>query len=399
MITIKTLTHHGMGRTDDGALIARTLPGETVTLGDDGQARIVTPSPHRVSPPCRHFKSCGGCAVQHADDETVAAWKVETVTRALAAHGITTTPRRMHTSPAGTRRRAKFSGRRTKKGALIGFHARASETIVPVPDCMVLLPAIRALIPALEDLTALMGSRKGEVAITITDSTAGADVALAGTRAPTAQDQITLAQWAQTHDIARLTVGDETIVTRRPPAQPFGTGHVTPPPGAFLQATRAGETALVASVVEALTGCASVADLFAGSGTFSLPLAARADVHAVEGLGDMLIALDTGWRHTPGLHRITTETRDLFRRPLDAADLARFDGIAIDPPRAGAQAQVREIAAHGPARVAYVSCNPVTFARDAATLIAGGYDMAWLDVIDQFRWSPHVELAAAFTRG
>ncbi len=391
---IEQLTHHGMGRAEDGSLWPRTLPGEEI----DAEGRILTPSPDRVKAPCPHFNTCGGCSVQHARDDLIARWKVGIVVKALAAHGIDLTPRKIHVSPPASRRRAKLSGRRTKKGALVGFHGRASDQIVATPNCAVIAPQIRALIPALEELTTLAGSRKGELALTVTASDAGADVQVSGGKEPEPQDRVDLSGWAQRHDIARLTLEDEVIVTRKPPAQPFGKARVVPPPGAFLQATASGETALVAGVREALTGASEIADLFAGSGTFALPLAETARVHAVEGSGAMLEALDAGWRGAQGLHKVTTETRDLFRNPLDGDDLAPFDGIVLDPPRAGAQAQVAQIAEHGPARLAYVSCNPVSFARDAARLLAAGYRIEWLDVVDQFRWSHHVELIAAVTR-
>lgn len=393
-LRIESLTHHGMGRASDGSLWPRTLPGEEI----DPEGRILTPAPERVAAPCRHFRSCGGCVVQHARDDLVAAWKTVIVTRALAAQGITAVPRRIHTSPPASRRRAKFSARRTKKGALVGFHARASDTIVAVPDCVVLDPKLTALIPALENLTAALASRKGEAGLTVTTSAAGADIHVAGVRAPTPQDRIDCAAWAERHDIARLTIGDETIVTRRPPEQPFGPARVIPPPGGFLQATRPGETALMAGLREALTGTTKIADLFAGCGTFSLPLAEMAEIHAVETLAAPLEALDAAWRRTPGLRPVTTETRDLFRRPLEHDELTHFDGIALDPPRAGAEAQIARIAPHGPARVGYVSCHPASFARDAAQLIAHGYRLDWLDIVDQFRWSAHVELVAAFSR-
>lgn len=394
MPKIMELTHHGMGRDGDGTLWPRTLPGEVI----DDAGRIITPSSDRVTAPCRHFKRCGGCAVQHARDDVVADWKTAVLCRALSAQGIEATPRRMHVSPPRSRRRAKLSARRTKSGAQVGFHERAGAIIVPVPDCEILLPAITALLPALEALTVMIGSRRGELGLTVTASDAGPDVLVTGARAPTPQDRVALAAWAETHDIARLALADETIVTRRPPAQSFGPARVVPPPGAFLQATAPGQAALTAALTEAMGDARQIVDLFAGCGTFSLPLAQRADVHAVEGDRAMTQALDAGWRHAPGLHRLTTEARDLFRRPLEPDELARFDAVAIDPPRAGAAAQVAALAEAGPERIGYVSCNPISFARDARHLIGGGYRLDWLDLVDQFRWSPHIELIAAFRR-
>ena len=191
---------------------------------------------------------------------------------------------------------------------------------------------------------------------------------------------------------------DEVIALRSPPSQRFGKADVVPPPGAFLQATQAGESALIDAVDEIVGSARRVVDLFAGCGTFSLPLAATADVLAVEGDRAMMAALEQGWRKAVGLHRVTCETRDLFRRPLMTDELDRFGAAVLDPPRAGAEAQVAELARSAIPVLAYVSCNPVTFARDARVLCDGGYRLDWVQVVDQFRWSVHTELAASFTR-
>ena len=187
------------------------------------------------------------------------------------------------------------------------------------------------------------------------------------------------------------------IATLYQPFQTFGKAKVTPPPGAFLQATEHGEKALLNAVREIIGDASRVVDLFAGCGTFSLPLAETAEVHAVEGLRDMMKALDQGWRQSKGLKRVTTETRDLFRNPIIASDL-RYDAAVIDPPRAGAEAQALELAQSKIPNIAFVSCNPVTFARDAATLIRADYQLEWVQVVDQFRWSSHIEVVGKFTR-
>lgn len=397
-ILIESLTHLGMGRTADGAFVPRVLPGEMVDVLPDGSARIQTPSPDRVAAPCRHFKSCGGCAVQHAGDDYVAAWKLGIVQKALSAHGLTPPFRKVLTSPVQSRRRAKLSAKRTKGGAMVGFHARGSNLLVPVPDCQLLTPALMALFPALEALTVIAASRKAEIALTVTEAQVGADIVVHSALPLTEQLRIALATFAQTHQIARLSWGDEPVVTLAPPIQTFGQAQVVPPPGAFLQATLAGEQALLKSVTEAVGPSERVVDLFSGCGTFALPLAQTAEVHAVEGEAAMLGALDLGWRGARGLKRVTTAARDLFRRPLEPDELDRFGAAVIDPPRAGAEAQVATLARSAIPRIAMVSCNPVTFARDAATLVAGGFQLQWVQVVDQFRWSPHVEVAAAFTR-
>ena len=394
---IQSLTHTGLGRAEDGTMVPRTLPLEEVEVTDDG-VRIVSPSADRVSPPCRHYKSCGGCAMQHASDAFVAAWKASTVERALSAQGIEATIAGTITSPIKSRRRAKLAGRRTKKGTLVGFHARASDTLVEVPDCQLLAPELIATLPALNALTALAASRKAEVAMTVSLSVDGPDVHIQTEKELTTDLRVDLAQWANQYGIARLVWVDEPVVTIHPPRQDFGGSLVVPPPGAFLQATKHGEKALQDAVSAIVGDADKVVDLFAGSGTFTLPLARKASVHAVEGVREMMDALDRGWRSTGGLHRVSVETRDLFRRPLLPDELNEFDAIVIDPPRAGAEAQVAEIAESKVATVAMVSCNPVTFARDAKTLIDAGFTLGPVTVVDQFRWSHHTEVVAAFTR-
>ncbi len=398
MAIVEGLTHQGLGRTDDGQFLPRVLPGEVVETGTDGVVRIIVPSADRVAAPCRHFKVCGGCAMQHASDGFVANWKMDVVRRALAPHGIDAPIRGISTSPARSRRRAKLAGRRTKSGALVGFHGRASDTLVPVPDCILLSPALMAAFPTLEAITLHAASRKGEVALSVTQTDVGPDITIGTDKVLTPEVRFTMAELAQTHGIARLVWGDDVVVTMSAPIQRFGGVAVVPPPGAFLQATREGEAALVASVVQAVGSAARVVDLFSGSGTFSLPLAARAEVHAVENEAEMLVALDRGWRTARGLKRVTTERRDLFRRPLEADELNRFDAVVIDPPRAGAEAQIACLATSTVRRVAMVSCNPVTFARDARVLLDAGFTLDWIDVVDQFRWAAHVEIAAQFTR-
>ncbi|MDJ1009582.1 MAG: class I SAM-dependent RNA methyltransferase [Paracoccaceae bacterium] len=397
------LGHRGDGIGGDPAVyVRRALPGEEVegevVDGRMRQPRILTPSPDRVRPGCPHYKSCGGCDLMHASDGFVAAWKVEVVRTALAAQGLLAPIRRVHTSPPRSRRRAVLAATRTKTGAVVGIHARGSDRIVAVPDCQVLVDEIRQALPAFEAFGRLGAPRKAEIRIAVTFGTAGLDVAVSDAKAPNSEGLAEIVAVAGAAGLARLTWNADPVFQAAAPAVKLGDADVVPPPGAFLQATEAGERALVAGVAEALGGCAAVVNLFAGAGTFGLALAAAARVHAVEADRDLLSALDGGWRRAGGLKAVTTEARDLFRRPLLADELARFDGAVIDPPRAGAEAQSAILADAGPSRLAAVSCNPATFARDAATLARGGYNLDWIDVVDQFRWSPHVELVASLTR-
>lgn len=400
---ITRLGHHGDGIAAGPIYAPLTLPGEEITgdvvNGRISAPRIVTPSPDRVRPVCRHFKTCGGCALQHGSDAFVAGWKQDVVAQALAAQGIEAPFHPIVTSPSHSRRRATFSARRSKKGVIAGFHARASDTVLDITECPLLLPEVLAALPAVREICAIGGSRKGEIKATATASQNGLDMAVTGGKPLDVPLMLALTALAGRFHLARLSWDGELIVEHAPPTQRFGPAQVAPPAGAFLQATAAGEAALVAAVDQAIGPDAGrIVDLFAGCGTFSLPLATRADVHAVEGEAAMLAALDRGWRRTSGLYRVTTETRDLFRRPLLADELAAFDAAVIDPPRAGAEAQIAALAQSRLRRIAAVSCNPVTFARDAARLVAGGYTLDWVQVVDQFRWSPHIELAAQFTK-
>lgn len=402
-VTIERLGHLGDGIADGPVYAARTLPGEViegeVIEGRIATPRIVTASSDRVSAPCRHYKGCGGCSLQHARDEFVADWKCGVVRKALDAVGIAVEARRIHTSPPESRRRATFTGRRTKSGATVGFHAPASDVIREVPECQLVRPNLKKVLPVLEEIVSLGGSRKGELRLTVTDTDGGIDVAVTGGKPLEMRTSVKLGEIAEEAGLSRITWDDDVVVMSRLPTLTFGDTRVSPPPGSFLQATKEGEEALVASVLEALQGVKGpVLDLFAGCGTFCLPLSKSNPVHAVEGAGEMLSALDNGWRHGGELQAVSTETRDLFRRPLTPDEIDCFEGVVIDPPRAGAERQTIELAASKIARIAFVSCNPVTFARDAAILCGSGFKIAWLDVVDQFRWSSHVEMVAAFER-
>ncbi len=400
-IDIQRLGLHGDGIAEGPIFAPLTLPGETVEGELEGNRlkniRVLTPSEQRVKAPCRHFKSCGGCQLQHAADGFVADWKVDVVRQALVAQGLETELRPIATSPIQSRRRAVISARRTKKGALVGFHARASDVIADISDCQLLHPDLMPALDIVGALAQVAGSRKGEISATVTLSDAGLDLSVKGGKPLDGPLLARMAQEAERHKLARLTWDDEVVATRLTPYQTFGKAQVVPPPGAFLQATKEGEEALLASVREAITQGDAGIDLFAGSGTFTLQLAEAYRMHGIEGEKPMVKALEAGWRMASGLKKVTAETRDLFRNPVIAEDL-RYDFAVIDPPRAGADAQVAELAKSQVAEIAYVSCNPVTFARDAAVLVKSGYTLEWVQTVDQFRWSSHVELASRFVR-
>ncbi len=398
---IERLGHQGDGIAPGPIFAQMALPGEIVSGDIDGDRlknlKILKSSSDRVSPICRHYKTCGGCQLQHASDKFVAGWKVGVVRQSLAAQGIQTNFKPIITSPPESRRRAVFSAKRTKKGSMAGFHARASHAIVEIQECPLLDPKLFRAKQISAELAALAGSRKGELNITATHSASGLDISVQGGKLLDGPLMSLLAQAAERLQIARLTWSGETISTRASPEQVFGNVPVVPPPGAFLQATTHGEMALLEAVALAVSAGGRGIDLFSGCGTFTLPTAALAQVHAVESDANMISALEVGWKNVPGLKRVTTEVRDLFRNPIIAEDLG-YDFAIVDPPRAGAEAQVKELGQSKIKEIAFVSCNPITFARDAALLIKNNYTLEWVQVIDQFRWSSHIELVARFTR-
>lgn len=399
---IARIGHLGDGITQEGLIAPLTLPGEEVsgTVRGEGlsEIRVLVPSPDRVAPPCQHFRSCGGCQLQHASDRVVTSWKEDVVRRALGAHGIVAEIETLHISPPRSRRRVTLAARRTKKGAMAGFHARGSDSIVDVTDCFLMHPDLLRAVPLARDLAMAGASRKSTLSVSVTQSMAGLDVLVSGGKPLDGPLRFELASLAAGQDLARLAWEGEIVVTRRQPEQAFAKARIVPPPGAFLQATPDGEAALVAQTETILAASTRIVDLFSGCGTFALPLAQKAHVHAVEGDASMIAALDAGWRRAEGLKTLTSEARDLFRRPLLAAELGGFDGAVIDPPRAGARAQIAEIARSRLPRLAYVSCNPATFARDVRLLLSEGFVMGPVRVIDQFRWSVHVELVVGFER-
>lgn len=399
---ILRLGHQGDGIAEGPLFAPRTLPGEVVTGDVEGASlanvKIVTPSDARIKPLCPAYQRCGGCALHHAKPDFVEGWKADVVATALKHQGLPSDIRKVHTSPSHSRRRAKLSGRRMKKGAVVGFMGRASDQVQNIDGCTVLADEIMALRPHLETFTQEFGSRKTTVEFWILSTQTGIDVAVEGVMGDISKETLKLADWGLATGLARLTIAGETLFEWTKPVIQFGDIRVSPPAKAFTQATLAGERALQDAVKEAVSGAQTVVDLFAGSGTLSLPIAHLCPVHAVESDKALLEALDHAVRFAKGLKRVTQEARDLFRNPILAEDFKPFDAAIIDPPRAGGEAQVAQVAESGISRVAMVSCNPVTFARDMQLLVDAGFAIDWVDVVDQFRWSSHVEMVAALSR-
>jgi 23S rRNA (uracil1939-C5)-methyltransferase len=405
----------GIGTAKDGRVyVDRALPGDRVEAkirrDKDGVLRgdvvnIADASPHRVAPPCPHYALCGGCTIQHASDDFYRDWKTGLVRDALAAKGLK--PKRWRPPvflPAGGRRRITFTAAKQDATVVLGYSRRRQRQVVAIESCLIADPAIMALRPKLAPLlvpilqenkpaTVFIQMVAGQVEIVITGPVGAQDM-------PDTPVREAMVRLADTLAIDRLSwranLGDapEVIIEHRPIRVRFGALDVALPPLGFLQPTPAGEAALVAAVMDALPASGIFADLFAGSGTFAGPMLARGAVDAFENVGPTIRMLDEAKGSLP----LKPIRRDLYREPLSRAEAARYDAIVFDPPRAGAEAQVRELAATAIPMVVAVSCNPVTFARDARILVDGGYRLDSVQVIDQFTFSHHVELVAAFSK-
>lgn len=348
---------------------------------------------------CRHFGVCGGCAHQDMPGADYRAFKRALVADALARHGIDTVVEEIVEVQPSTRRRATLKARKGEGGVALGFHAAGTHEICDLHECLVLTPRLVALVPRLREMLEALLSAGEFAELRLADTEGGVDLSLRWQKTNDAAMVAELARWAAKLELARIARHGETLIERARPSVRLGKSDLFLPSEAFLQPTREGEAALQAFVLDALAGAKTIADLFAGCGTFALPLAERARVHAVDLEGAMLDALAAAARATSGLKPVTTEKRNLFRRPLGETELAKFDAVSLDPPRAGALAQAHKLAASKVKRVAYVSCDAETFARDARVLIGGGYRLKRVQPVDQFLWSDHIELGASFERG
>ena len=408
-LTIERLGQRGDGvaLTDRGPVyVPYALPGETVlaeVAGDRGRlVALETAAPSRVAAPCPLFGTCGGCAAQHMGAPDYLAWKSGQIAATLRQAGVETEIRPMVHAHGAGRRRVVFHARRVESEGrsrmAVGFMAARSHDLIPIAFCPLLVPELgRAPEVALALAEACAKSAK-PLDIQVTATLGGLDVDLRGHGPASPRLRTDLVQLAERLGLARLTMHGDLIIALRPPAIQIGRAQVEPPPGGFLQATAAGEEALASLVLEAMPKAKKVADLFAGVGPFALRIAERAAVHAVEGEAFALQALQAAVRRTQGLRPVTVETRDLFRRPLVTLELKSYDAVVFDPPRAGAEAQVRQIAESAVPTVVGVSCSPSTFARDAAILVGGGYTLTRVTPVDQFLYSAHVELVGVFER-
>lgn len=386
----------GDGVTARGRHVALTAPGDRIAA--DG---TVLRGPHHVDAPCRHFPACGGCELQHVDEASYADFVTGRVIGALAGQGVTAqTVLPPHISPPRTRRRASLRASRQGRKVTIGFAEAGSHALIDLSMCEILDPRLLALLEPMRGLCALIlpDRRAAHVRMSLTDQ--GVDLLLEGVRVEGLAADEALLAFAQSQALARLTIdegdGPQTRWEPEPVTVSFGGVPVAFPPYAFLQATPDGEAALVGTVRDALPAQGAVADLFCGLGTFALALGQARPVYAAEAARDLVLSLKSAANRAQ--RRMVADHRDLFRRPLTPAELDRFAAVVIDPPRAGAREQMMQIAASAVPLIAYVSCNPASFARDAAHLIGGGYRLERARPVGQFRWSTHVELVGIFRR-
>jgi 23S rRNA (uracil1939-C5)-methyltransferase len=385
-----------------------SLPGETVRVMAQGQradvTEVLSPSPARVSPPCPHFGRCGGCALQHWASEPYLAWKSGLISSALARERIETSILPPFASSPGSRRRLALHARPGQEGeARLGYKARGSWTLVDVEVCPIAEPRLQGAFPALRRLAAaFLEHPRSAPTLHVTLTLTGLDVDITGVERRTgglsADAMMRAAEAAAAADLARVTLSGEIVYQARQPQVRVGPAVVALPPAAFLQACAAAEQAMADMAARALEGRRKTVDLFCGVGAFALRLAQHAQVRAIDSSADAVQALSSAAGTAPGLKGITTESRDLFRRPFLAQELKGFDAALFDPPRAGAEAQAAELARSGLEVVVGVSCNPATFARDARILTDAGFQLEEVLPVDQFLWSPHVELVGVFRR-
>lgn len=412
----RDLTIDHIGSSGDGVALDNgqiyyvpfTAPGDQISVSEGeprGQGHMAeieeinTPGPLRIDPMCNHFGTCGGCSLQHLNAAFIADWKRQRIVDCLSMSGISDTiVNPTITSPARSRRRVEFVASKRKKGVMIGYHVRRSHQVFDVGDCPVIHPSLFALVKPLRSTLPELMPRNSSARITATATDNGPDVLITSENDLSLEARQILAEFAAHNNLARISWRQkpndvpEVVSAIKPASVRLGDKAVTLAPGGFLQATTAGEDALVTIAKKALQNCGNVVDLFAGCGSFSFPLSRSSKVHAVEGDEELVSALQGS--ANKNILPISTEIRDLFRRPLFTTELKAFDGLLFDPPRAGAKAQVEEIAESSIGTVVAISCNPVTFARDISNLVTAGYEIESIQPIDQFLWSPHVEMIA-----
>ena len=386
----------GDGVTADGRHIPFAAPGDRLEAGGG-----LIPGPHRVDPPCQHFPLCGGCQLQHLDEPTLSDFVRDRILHALSTQKIE--PGEVmptHISPPVTRRRAAVRSAWVGKQFQLGFSTEKSHRIIDLQQCDVMLPELVALLAPLRAFLNPLIERRRDVQIKLARVDQGIDVLIENWIANDLSQHEALSQFAQEHGLARLSLdegyGPVPFWEPEPVTVTLSGIAVGYKPYGFLQATVDGEAALIDAVQSVIGDAPLVADLFSGIGTFALSIANGRKVYAAEADREAILALQAAANRT-GLN-IFTEHRDLFRRELSSEELNRFSAVILDPPRAGAKVQVAQLAGSKVPVIAFVSCNPASFARDAKTLISGGYRLQRIWPVGQFRWSTHVELVGEFIR-
>ena len=406
-LMIRAVGAQGDGVAEGPVFVPLTLGGERVSIRRDGERgellEVLQASPERVTPPCPHFGVCGGCALQHWDMAPYLAWKGDLIRIQLGREGIETEILPTFASPPGSRRRVALHARGGKGGVKLGFKERRSWNLVQIEVCPVTHPRLVAAFPMLARLAGpFMEHPKSAPTLHVTLTPTGIDVDITGVEAKSgglsADARMRAAMVAGEADFARVTMAGEMIYMARQPAVKLGPAIVALPPGSFLQAVPQAEKAMVEFAVQAAAGATRIADLYSGVGTFTFRLAEVGAVHAADSSAPAIAALKGALGTASGLKAITAEARDLVRRPVLSSELAKTDVVVIDPPRAGAAEQTIEIANSKVARVVSVSCNPATFARDARALVDAGFRLERVLPVDQFLWSPHIELVGVFSR-
>jgi len=408
-LTIARLGHRGDGIADTPDVpvyVPYTLPGETVTVepiaGHPDRRHLLNvehPSHERIAPICPHFGVCGGCAIQHWSLAEYHLWKRSLVATALADAGIVAPVETLIDAHGQGRRRATLHARRGQNDILeVGFTAQRSHHIVPIDRCPILTPSLDGAVPAAWAIAEALKSQKKPLDIQVTATDSGMDVDVRGPDPFNARMTTDMARLAEKHKLARLTRHGELVAQQAQPLLKIGRARVPLPAGTFLQATAEGEETLARLVVQHIGNAKNIADLFCGVGPFALRLAEKARVSAIDDDGAAVAALKRAASAADGLKPVDAQARDLFRRPLMTSELKKIDAVVFDPPRQGAEAQARELARSAVPMVVAVSCDPATFARDAAILIDGGYKLARVTPVDQFRYSHHVEIVAKFER-
>jgi 23S rRNA (uracil1939-C5)-methyltransferase len=402
-LSILVLDPQGQGVAANGAIVPGALPGERTLVRLAGKRaeliETLSVAPERAEPICRWYGRCGGCAAQHMSAALYRGWKRGLVVEALKREGVESEVGELVDAHGAGRRRATFHARFPHGQAdEVGFMRVRSHDIIAIDDCPLFSPGMTGAIPAARALSGDLRGLMKPLDIGVTATLDGLDVDLRGSGPLERAEAQKLARTADVLDLARVSNHGEVVIERRPPRVAFGQSLVTLPPGSFLQATEAAETLLAAFAERAFADSKRVADLFCGAGAFALRLALRREVFAADADAAAIAALTRAAATTPGLRKLATDTRDLFRRPLRADELAGFDAVLVDPPRAGALEQSRALAASVLPLVVSISCNAATFARDARILIDGGFRIEAVTPLDQFRFSPHVEIAAVFRR-